>query len=68
MCAILSGMKTFIVTRRGKKYWVEEIGHDGVHKAIISFAAEDAAIRCARDLQNNADRASLRPFPGGGLP
>jgi hypothetical protein len=56
-----SGMKTFIVVPRGKKYWVEEVGEDGSRRIVLGFGTEEAALTCRRDLQDKADRAAFPP-------
>jgi hypothetical protein len=45
-------MKQFHVVVRGKKYWVEEI-EDGTQRIVVGFPTEEAAVRCAKDLQES---------------
>jgi hypothetical protein len=52
-------MKTFRVTPRKKKYWVEVSEDDRARRIVRGFTTEDAALRFARDMQKVADRAGL---------
>jgi hypothetical protein len=53
-------MKTFRVTPRKRKYWVETTESDeGERRIVRAFTSEDAALRYIRDMQKFADRAGL---------
>ena len=57
-------MKTFRITPRGKKYWIEEIDATGRVRVLISFSTEEAATRCLRDYRER-EAARLEVEAGG---
>jgi hypothetical protein len=61
-------MKTFQVTPRGKKYWVEIAEGNGARRTVKGFPTEDAALRYLRDMQKVADRAGLAQTTPNGSP